>query len=96
MNALGSRNCSNKAIFRDGNKCRETKEEFPIIPVTESRMGFLSEKLSDSREDLLECSYEEFEKDLKANHNSFSSSISFVRFDESNVSLPKVKMWDRH
>ena len=86
MNVLATRNCSGKPLFNEA-KFDQIEEEFLFKSNTKRGMKSLPDKLSHSCDDLLECSYGEFENDLRNNCNSFSSSISFVQFNESNVPL---------
>ena len=89
MNALATRNCSSKPLFNEA-KFDQIEEELPFMSDAKRRMESLPDKLSHSCDDLLECSYGEFEKDLRNNCNSFSSSACFIQINESNFPLSEV------
>ena len=89
MNTLATRNCRSKPVFKE-TKFDQVAEEVSIIPDPKRSMESLQDKLSNSCDDLLECSYGEFEKDLRNDYNFVSPSVSFAQFNESNVSLSEV------
>lgn len=89
MNALATRNGSIKPLLKNAY--------LHEIDITDSRNGLKSDNHSDilpfkfiGCEDLIECTYGEFENDLKAGIDTSPSSDSFVQFHESKFLSTEV------
>ena len=84
MNALATRNNSRKPLFKFTKFDQSKEHSFNVLD--EQCAGFsstdsLPAKFS-SCDDLIECSYGEFETDLMTRYNCISSSDSFAQLNE--------------
>ena len=95
MNAIATRNSGRKNLSKSPKFYQNEKHRSNIIVDEKyndfSSTGSLFAKLDTCEEDIFECSYGDFEKDLEPGRQSdLLSSISFALFNETKFSSDEV------